>query len=458
MNGLMDRQSSFFRAGKTLPLAARRECLERLRDGIETHQDELLEALRADLGKSPQEAYASEIAYVLGEIRFALRHLTSWAKPQKVGTPLALWPARSMVIPEPYGHCLILGPWNYPFQLLLTPLVGAIAAGNVVVIKPSEFAPATSKVTARLIESCVSPEWVTVSEGGVDVAKRLLEMKFDKIFFTGGTATGRQVMAAAANQLTPVTLELGGKCPCLVMADAPIEITARRILWGKFMNAGQTCVAPDHVWVEHGIAKPLIEAMKRVIVEFYGVEPQRSPDYGRIVNERHVERLKNLLDHGKVIAGGTVDSTDRYVAPTLMAEVSLESPLMQEEIFGPILPILEFVSLDEIFSRLRDQPAPLALYLFTKDKALQQRVLEQTRSGGVCVNDTISHLLNRRLPFGGLGDSGMGASHGKAGFDDFSHRRSVMTRGLNVDPSFRYPPLGLALAQLKRALRFFGEG
>jgi len=362
-----------------------------------------------------------------------------------------------MVIPEPYGHCIIFGPWNYPFQLLLTPLEGAIAAGNVVVVKPSEFAPATSKVTARLIESSLPSEWVTVSEGGVEVAKRLLEMKFDKVFFTGGTAIGRQVMVAAANQLTPVTLELGGKCPCLVMADAPIEIAARRILWGKFMNAGQTCVAPDHVWVERGMATPLIEAMKRVIVEFYGIDPQQSPDYGRIINERHVERLINLLDHGKVIAGGVVNPADRYVAPTLMTGVSLESPLMQEEIFGPILPILEFDSLDELFDRLRDQPAPLALYLFTKQKGLQQRVLKQTRSGGVCVNDTISHLLNRRLPFGGLGDSGMGASHGKAGFDDFSHRRSVMTRGLSIDPGFRYPPLGLALEQLKRILRFFGE-
>lgn len=457
MNGLMDRQRSFFRAGKTLPVAARRECLERLREGIEAHQDEILEALRADLGKSPQEAYASEIAYVLGEIRFALRHLASWSKPQKVGTPLALWPARSMVLSEPYGHCLILGPWNYPFQLLLAPLVGALAAGNVVTIKPSEFAPATSKVTARLIESCMDPGWVTVCEGDVEVAKRLLEIKFDKIFFTGGTEIGRQVMAAAANQLTPVTLELGGKCPCLVMADAPIEIAARRILWGKFMNAGQTCVAPDLVWVERRIAKPLIEAMKRVIVDFYGADPQRSPDYGRIINARHVERLKLLLEHGKVQAGGTVDPADCYVAPTLMTDVSLESPLMQEEIFGPILPILEFDSLDEILDRLRDQPVPLALYLFTKDKALQQLVINQTRSGGVCVNDTISHLLNRRLPFGGLGDSGMGASHGKAGFDDFSHRRSVMTRGLNIDPGFRYPPLSLALAQLKRVLRFFGE-
>lgn len=456
MNGLMDRQRSFFRAGKTLSITARRDCLERLCEGIETHEGELLEALRTDLGKSPQEAYASEIAYALGEIRFALRHLTSWTKPQKVSTPMVLWPARSMVIPEPYGHCLILGPWNYPFQLLFTPMVGAIAAGNVVALKPSEFAPATSKVASRLIESCLDPDWVTVHEGGVEVAKRLLETKFDKIFFTGGTSTGRQVMAAAASQLTPVTLELGGKCPCLVMADAPIEITARRILWGKFMNAGQTCVAPDHVWVQRGTAEPLIEAMRRVIVEFYGVDPQQSPDYGRIVNARHVERLKYLLENGKVIAGGGVDPADRYVAPTIITEVSLESPLMQEEIFGPILPILEFDSLDELFNRLRDQSSPLALYLFTKDKALQQRVLEQTRSGGVCVNDTISHLLNRRLPFGGLGDSGMGTSHGKAGFDDFSHRRSVLTRGMNVDPDFRYPPLGTALAQLKRALRFFG--
>lgn len=458
MNASPDRQRSFFRAGHTLPLAARRECLERLHAGIVDREGLLLEALRADLGKSPQEAYASEIAYVLGEIRFAQRHLASWTKARAVRTPWSTWPARSMVHPEPYGHGLILGPWNYPFQLLLVPLVAAIAAGNVVLLKPSEFAPATSRAVAQLIEGCLDPAWVTVAEGGVEVAKRLLEMKFDKIFFTGGTATGRQVMAAAAKTLTPVTLELGGKCPCLVMADAPLEVAARRILWGKFMNAGQTCVAPDHVWVERSAAQPLIEAMKRELVAFYGSDPQRSPDYGRIVNARHVERLQRLMKDGEIVAGGTVDVADRYVAPTLMTGVPMDAPVMQEEIFGPILPVLGFDSLDTLLDQLRDQPVPLAVYLFTGGRSLRERVIRQTRSGGVCVNDTVSQLLNRHLPFGGLGDSGMGSSHGKAGFDDFSHRRPVMTRGTGIDPGFRYPPMALALGQLRRVLRFFGEG
>jgi aldehyde dehydrogenase (NAD+) len=379
-------------------------------------------------------------------------------KPQRRRTPLLVWPARGFIRPEPLGVALIMGPWNYPLQLLLSPLVGALAAGNCVVLKPSEFAPHTAAAIAELVRATFPDEYVAVVQGERAAAETLLRERFDCIFFTGSTVVGRAVMAAAARHLTPVTLELGGKCPCLVCADAPLEVTARRIAWGKFMNAGQTCVAPDFVLTDQRIREPLIQALKRAVREFYGDDPQKSEDYGRIVNRKHFDRLTGYLGAGQVVCGGQQDARDLYLAPTLLTGVPADAPVMQEEIFGPILPVLEFATLDQALASLRDRPTPLALYLFTRDRATQQHVLASTRSGGVCLNDTVIHMIGKDLPFGGLGDSGLGAYHGQASFDCFTHRRSVLRRSLALDLKLLYPPSRISLATLKRAYRFLLGG
>jgi acyl-CoA reductase-like NAD-dependent aldehyde dehydrogenase len=351
---------------------------------------------------------------------------------------------------------LIIGPWNYPLQLLLSPLVGAIAAGNCAVLKPSEFAPHTGEVVERIIRSAFAEDYLTVICGGRETCEALLAEKFDTLFFTGGTETGRAVMTAAARHLTPVTLELGGKCPCIVCHDAPLKTTARRIVWGKFLNAGQTCVAPDHLWVDSRIAPGLLEALKDVLLEFYGAFPQQSADYGRIVNRRHFDRLAAYLEDSRIICGGECDPGDLYISPTVLVGVMEDSPVMTEEVFGPILPVLEFSDLEEVLGKLADRPKPLALYLFTGDEALQEQVISQTQSGGVCVNDTIVQILGSDLPFGGVGESGMGKYHGRASFECFSHSRTIMRRSTIVDPGFRYPPVDVPLKWLRRILRFLG--
>ena len=454
----VQRQRVFFQSGATRPLDFRLAQLRRLQDALAAHESALLTALRADLRKSAHDAYFGELGFVLSEIRYALRHLRNWMKPRRRRIPLMAWPGRGFVHPEPYGVALIIGPWNYPLQLLLLPLVGAVAAGNCAVLKPSEFAPHTADAIARLISETFAPEYVTMIKGERDVAEALLREPFGKIFFTGSTKVGRLVMAAAAQHLTPVTLELGGKCPCLVCADAPMEITARRIAWGKFMNAGQTCVAPDFLLVDRRIRDRLLEALKQALREGYGEDPQKSADYGRIINHRHFNRLTDYLSAGRVVHGGQHDASELYLAPTILTDVPLQAPVMQEEIFGPILPVLEFEQLDDALARLRDRPTPLALYLFTQDYAIQDRVLAATRSGGVCLNDTITHILGKELPFGGLGDSGMGAYHGRASFECFTHYRSVLRRSFRFDAKLRYPPPRVSLATLKRACRFLLGG
>jgi aldehyde dehydrogenase (NAD+) len=449
-------QRAYFQSGATRSNAFRLAQLRSLRDLIETHDDDLLAALRADLGKSPQEAYTSEIAFLLGEIRHAIRRLRRWTRPERRKSPLMAWPARSTVRSEPLGVALIIGPWNYPLQLLLAPLIGAIAAGNCAILKPSEMAPHTAALVARLMRGAFPGRYIACVEGGRETAEALLAERFDTIFFTGSTRTGRAVMAAAARHLTPVTLELGGKCPCIVGEDAPVDLTARRIVWGKFMNAGQTCVAPDHVWVHRRIAAPLVEAMKRTLTEFYGDSPAGSPDYGRIINSVHHARLTAYLDDGEIACGGRGDAAGRYLAPTILTRPRMDSPVMTEEIFGPILPVIEYADIGEVLGHLRRSPEPLAVYLFTHDSALRDAVIGGTASGGVCVNDTILQILGAHLPFGGVGRSGMGAYHGKAGFDCFSHRRTVMERPLGMDARFRYPPQKTPLATLKRILRLIG--
>jgi aldehyde dehydrogenase (NAD+) len=455
---IVHHQRAFFQSGATRSLEFRRTQLHQLEEGLVAHEAALLSALHTDLRKSPQEAYATEIGLVLSEIRHALRHLPVWMKSRRRGAPLLAWPARGFIRPEPYGVTLIIGPWNYPLQLLLAPLVGAVAAGNCVVLKPSEFAPSTAAALAQLVNATFPEEYIAVIQGERDTAEGLLREKFDTIFFTGSTSVGRAVMAAAARHLTPVTLELGGKCPCLVCADAPLEVTARRIVWGKFMNAGQTCVAPDFVLVDRRNRVSLVEAMKRALHDFYGDDPRQSPDYGRIVNRKHWDRLTACLGGGQVAHGGQHDAAGLYLAPTILTGVPANAPVMQEEIFGPILPVLEFAALDDALGLLRERPTPLALYLFTRDRATQERVLAGTRSGGVCLNDTVTHMIGKHLPFGGLGESGLGAYHGRASFDCFTHRRSVLRRSFAFDSKLRYPPPRLSLAGLKRAYRFLLGG
>ena len=454
----VERQRTFFQSGATRSLEFRRDQLRKLHDALVTRESALIAALHSDLRKSPTEAYATEIGLLLSEIRHAVRHLPVWMKPRRRRAPLVAWPARGFVRPEPYGVALIVGPWNYPLQLLLAPLVGAMAAGNCAVLKPSEFAPHTAAAIGELIGAAFSPEYLTLVPGEREVAEALLREKFDVIFFTGSTQVGRSVMTAAARHLTPVTLELGGKCPCLVCADAPMETTARRIVWGKFMNAGQTCVAPDFVVVDRHVRDRFMEAMKQALHEFYGDDPRKSSDYGRIINRKHFDRLTSYLTSGHVVHGGQQDAGDLYVAPTILTDVPTDAPVMQEEIFGPILPVAEFDQIEEALGLLRDRPTPLALYLFSKDQRTQERVLAVTRSGGVCINDTVTHMVGKDLPFGGLGDSGLGAYHGKASFDCFTHRRSVLRRSFAFDPKLRYPPPRVPLGTLKRALRFLLGG
>ncbi len=432
----------------------RRAQLERLAGALERHEAGLLAALQADLGKSPFQGYASEFGLVQLEIRHALRHLRRWVAPQRRRTPWFVAPARGWVQSEPLGVALILGPWNYPVQLLVSPLVSAIVAGNCVVLKPSELAPRTAEAITELIRDCFDEQLVTVVNGGADVAEALLRERFDKIFFTGSTRVGRLVMAAAAKHLTPVTLELGGKCPAIVCGDAPVELAARRIAWGKFMNAGQTCVAPDFVLAQRGVRDAFVTALKKSLLEFYGQDASRSADYGRIVNDRHFARLVEYLRDGNVVHGGAHEAKNLFIAPTVLTDVSLESPVMQEEIFGPVLPVLEFDKLDDALAMLRDRPTPLALYLFTRDREAERRVLADARSGGACVNEVVSHMIGAGLPFGGLGESGMGAYHGRAGFEAFSHQRAVLRRETWLDLPFRYPPQKLSLGGLKRAMRF----
>jgi len=455
---LIRDQRAFFESRVTYAVSFRVEQLKALQRAIESSERDLLDALYTDLRKPPIEGFVSEIAFVQTDISHAIRHLKRWTHVQRRRTPPIAWPGRSSVYPEPYGVVLIMGPWNYPFQLLFSPLVGAMAAGNCVCLKPSEFAPRTSALIAQMVSEVFPSEYVTVFEGRRDVAEALLRERFDHVFFTGSTTVGRAVMEAAAQHLTPVTLELGGKCPCIVCRDVNVETAARRIMWGKCLNAGQTCVAPDFVLVDRQIKDLLLAAMERALRRFFGESVQSSKDFGRIVNRRHFNRLVSYLQHGRIVCGGEYNESDLFLAPTIMTDVGPASPLMQEELFGPILPVIEFADLDEVVSMLRDRPEPLALYLFTKDRRIQKQMIEQTVSGGVCVNDTVAHILGKDLPFGGVGASGMGAYRGKAGFDCFTHYKSVLRRSMLVDPTFRYPPASVSLAALKRVVRFLLGG
>ena len=434
-------QRRYFESGATRPLTFRLEMLTRLELGLARWEEELLAALKADLNKDPYEGYMCELALTLGEVRMARKHLRAWARPARRSTPLAHFPSKSTVYREPYGVALIMAPWNYPLFLTLAPLVSAIAAGCCAVVKPSAYAPASSRALAGLLGRLYPPEYITVIEGGRGENAALLEQRFDYIFFTGSPAVGRAVMAAAAEHLTPVTLELGGKSPVIVAADADVELAAARIVWGKCVNAGQTCVAPDHVWVPEGMREKLVEAMGRQIRRFYGPDPLAGEDLPRIVNRKHFDRLCRLLESGRTAHGGQTDRERLRIAPTVLVDVTEEDAVMGEEIFGPILPVLTYSDLDALVGRLQGKPRPLALYLFTRSRAVERQVLGRLCFGGGCVNDTVVHLATPRMPFGGVGNSGMGRCHGKAGFDTFTHEKSILKKG-RLDRPVRYPPYG----------------
>jgi len=429
-----------FEGGGTRPIDWRLNQLERLAALVSEQESDLSDALRADLGKPPFESWLGELSLLNAEVTYTRKRLRSWMRPERVRTPLAIQPGKSRIVREPLGVVLIIGPWNYPIQLVLAPLIGAIAAGNCAVLKPSELTPRSSSVLAELIPKYLDTSAVTVVEGGVKETGALLAQRFNHIFYTGGGVVGRIVMEAASKHLTPVTLELGGKTPCIVDRDIDLPVVARRIVWGKFFNTGQTCVAPDYVLAHKEIEQPLIEALRRTITEFYGQNPKASPDYGRIVNDRHFQRLVGLLSDGETVAGGERDEKQRYIAPTILRGVKPDSKIMADEIFGPILPVLSVNDVSEAISFVNARPNPLALYVFSKDRLTAQQIVERTSSGGACVNDVVAHLGVPGLPFGGVGASGMGAYHGRASFETFSHRKSVLTKGTLIDPSLRYPP------------------
>lgn len=430
-------------SGSTRPRAWRKATLQRMLAVIDSHEQRLLDALAADFGKHPHEAWLTEVAFVKAEIDFALAHLGEWMAPKRVRTPLSAKPSASYLVPEPVGVVCVIAPWNYPVQLLLAPIVAAVAAGNAVVAKPSELAPHASAAVSRLIED-LDEQAITVVEGGVAETTELLAQRFDHIFYTGNARVARIVARAAAEHLTPTTLELGGKSPAVVSRNANIAVTARRIAWGKFLNAGQTCIAPDYVLVEEPVHDQLVAALAATVKEFYGDDPQASSDFTRIVNSNHFHRLEKLLDSGTVAFGGVADADTRYISPTVLTDVSADDPVMAEEIFGPILPVLKVKSVKEavdfVAARSTGGDVPLALYSFSDKDAENDMVVEGTSSGGVCVNGTLWHIANPHLPFGGVGESGSGAYHGRFGFDTFTHQRAVHTRSTRLDPALAYPP------------------
>ena len=416
----------------------RLDALRALFDEIKASQPQICEALKQDLGKSEFESIATETSIVLEELAAMIRKLPEYMSVRKVRTSLLNFPAKGRICPEPLGNVLIFSAWNYPFQLALSPLIGAVAAGNRVILKPAEQAEHTAELIGTIIRKVFKPEHVAVFNGGVDVAVRLLKERFDYIFYTGGTEGGKAVMRAAAEHLTPLTLELGGKSPCIVDSDAKLSLSAKRIVWGKFLNAGQTCVAPDHLYVHSSIKKQFLEKLLYWIRHFYTEDPATSPDYPRIINERHFERLLKLMGEGTILCGGNVDRSARFIAPTVIDGITWNDPVMQEEIFGPILPVLTFNNINEVIAQINAHPKPLAMYYFGTNNV--EQLLEQTSAGGVCVNETITHLLNPEMPFGGVGGSGFGAYHGKYSFDTFTHYKPIMIKSSTVDLPMRYPP------------------
>ena len=448
-----ERARALFRSDVTRPFGARMSALKALETALVAHEEKFFEALKHDLGKPRVESYSAEIGIVYRDIRLTMRHLKSWMRHERRPFPLAFQPVRAQVRSEPLGTALIIAPWNYPLQLAFSPLVGALAAGCTVVLKPSEVATATSAAIAECIKSAFGESGhVSVVQGGPEVSTALLAERWDSLFFTGSTKVGQVVMEAAAKHLTPVILELGGKSPCIVDENTDLATTARRVMWGKCYNAGQTCIAPDYVLVHKNVKQAFIDLLQRSVREFFGDDPSKSPDYGRIINSRHFARLQALMSGGKVAFGGQADEATRYLAPTVLTDVQLSHPLMQEEIFGPLLPVIEVPDIDAAIRFTREREKPLALYVFSKNAEVVEQVLAKVSSGGAVVNDTIIHFAGDELPFGGVGGSGMGAYHGKASFDAFSHRKAVVLKPFWMDLKVRYPPYPSSLALFRRLI------
>ena len=437
---LLQRQREFFAEGITLEVPFRKIALQRLHSAIKRHEEEICDALKTDLGKSETESFMCEVGLSLSEISEQIKHLSSRAKPKRVSAGLVNFPAQGYLVPEPYGAVLIMSPWNYPFMLTMEPLAGAIAAGNCCVIKPSAYSPATSAVIAKIIREVFPPKYVAVIEGGRQENQALLEQKFDYIFFTGSVSVGRQVMEKAAKHLTPVTLELGGKSPCIVEKSADISLAAKRIVFGKFVNCGQTCVAPDYILAERCIKEELVRELIGWTKKMYGENPLENPDYGKIVNEKHFNRLKGLMKSGKLAWGGRTNPEGLQIEPTILDNVMPCDGVMQEEIFGPILPVIAVESMGEAKNFVQSRPKPLACYVFTKDAEVEEMFVKGVSFGGGCVNDTIMHLTVPTMPFGGVGDSGMGSYHGKKSFETFSHEKSVLKKSDLLDLEVRYQP------------------
>lgn len=449
IKAIIDRQRQFFHSEKTKDVNFRLKQLDALADGLLRWEQKILSALKQDLNKSAFEAFLAEFGMLLEEIRYVKRKLRSWVRPKRVPTPIALFGAKSRIYSEPYGVVLIISPWNYPMYLTFGPLIGAIAAGNCALIKPSEHVPATSGVLNEMIADLFPKEYITVIEGDAETSKAILEEKFDYIFFTGSTQIGKYVMAQAAKHLTPVTLELGGKSPCIVDETANLKLAAKRIAWGKCLNAGQTCIAPDYLLVHEKVKDELIAELKEKMTEFYSGDPLANENWPCIVNDRHFERILRLMENENVIAGGRSDKASRKIEPTLLDGAAWDSPIMQEEIFGPVLPILTYSDLGQTIEKIKEKPKPLALYFFSENKAAQNQVLRSLSFGGGCINDTIYHLATPHLPFGGVGDSGMGAYHGRASFDLFSHQKSILKQTTLFDMPVRYPTMKNGLSLLR---------
>ena len=451
IKSVLEKQRDFFESGATRGMGFRIDSLKRLRKAIGEYEGEILDGLKQDLNKSSFESYETELGMVREELNYCIKHLSKWAKPRRVRTPFTHFPAASYVYPEPYGCVLVMSPWNYPFQLTIAPLIGSIAAGNCTVLKPSAYSPHTSEAIAAMIGACFDQSYIAAVLGGREANQTLLDEKFDYIFFTGGVTVGKLVMESAARHLTPITLELGGKSPCIVDREADIELAAKRITWGKFLNAGQTCVAPDYLLVHSGVKDELLGKMARYIRDFYGDDSfGPESDLPRIVNEKHFHRLQGLMRQGKIVAGGQFDETTLQIAPTIIDGITWEDPIMQEEIFGPLLPVLTYEDLAEVVRDVNSRPKPLALYFFSSNRRHQERILKSISFGGGCINDTIVHLATSYMPFGGVGESGMGGYHGRASFTTFTHEKSILKKSNLVDIELRYPPYRNKLKLLKK--------
>ena len=436
---ILKKQREFFNTGKTKNIKYRLEHLKKLKKSILENEEEIKKALKLDLNKSESESYMTEIGMTLSELSYDIRHVKSWCKNKRVGTPLAHFPSRSFISKEPYGVTLILSPWNYPFMLLIEPLIGAICAGNCAVLKPSEFAPNTANVIEKIIKECFEEDYVTVIQGDKDVSQALIEKSFDYIFYTGGTKVGKIVMQEASKNLVPFTLELGGKSPCIIDEKYNMHLAAKRLLFGKLLNAGQTCIAPDYVLVNENVKEELIEEFKKVLKEFLGENPIKNEDYPKIVNERHFARLSNLIEGEKILIGGKTDKKLLKIEPTILDNPKIDSKVMCEEIFGPILPIISYKTIEDAIAYVKKFEKPLALYMFTNDKKIQNKIMNEISFGGGCINDTIIHIANSNMGFGGVGYSGIGNYHGKRSFDTFSHERSI-TKKYGLDLPMRYMP------------------